>query len=84
MGLLGLLAFDFYTLNKHHFSFQQLLEIHGLSGLGLWVSSVVVAIGAAITPLLTSQTQAANVLKLLANIVGRIIGVDVSHLDFSP
>ena len=82
--LLGLLAFDFYTLNKHHFSFQQLLEIHGLSGLGIWVSSLAVAVGAAITPLLASQTQVTGIMKLLANVVGRIVGVDVSDLDFLP
>ncbi len=82
--LLGLLAFDFYVLNKWHFSFQQLLEIHGLSGMGIWLSSLGLALGAAITTLLSTEVQAAGILNLLVSAVGQIIGVDLGRVSFSP
>jgi hypothetical protein len=82
--LLGLLAFDFYVLNKWHFSFQQLLEIHGLSGMGIWLSSLGLALAAAITTLLSTEVQAAGILNLMVTAVGQIIGVDLSRVSFSP
>ncbi len=82
--LLGLLAFDFYVLKKWHFSFQQLLEIHGLSGLGIWLSSLIVAIGAVITPLLASDKTAGGLLNLLVTAVGKILGVDLGDVVVTP
>jgi hypothetical protein len=54
--LLGLFAFDFAVLRLAGFKDWRLLfELHGLPALGISLSSLAVAIGAAITTLLSSQ-----------------------------
>ena len=53
--LLGLVAFDYTTLRQGRLDWDMLFEVHGMTGVGVSVSSIVVAVGAAITTLLTSQ-----------------------------
>ncbi len=53
--LLGLLGFDYETLREGGRGVQMLLEVHGLPSLGISVSAILLAIGAALTTLLTSQ-----------------------------
>lgn len=53
--LLGLVAFDYATLRQGRLDWDMLFEVHGMTGVGVSVSSIVVAVGATITTLLTSQ-----------------------------
>ncbi|MGD8792354.1 MAG: hypothetical protein PVF47_07345 [Anaerolineae bacterium] len=53
--LLGLVAFDWSILRQGRYDWRMLFEVHGLPSVGVSVSSIVVAIGAAITTLMTSQ-----------------------------
>ena len=69
--LLGLVAFDFTILRREGFEWPMLFELHGLPSLGVSISSILVAIGAAITTLMTSQT--AELLKVaLTFIIPRV------------
>jgi hypothetical protein len=69
--LLGLVAFDFTILRREGFEWPMLFELHGLPSLGISISSILVAIGAAVTTLLTSQT--AELLKVaLTFIIPRV------------
>ena len=52
--LIGLVAGDYEILRKAGYRFADLLEIHRLSSLSAWASSLFVAISAAIATLLTS------------------------------
>lgn len=52
--LLGLVAGDYEILRKAGYKFSDLLEIHKLSSLSAWASSILVAISAAVAALLTS------------------------------
>ncbi|MEY3282876.1 MAG: hypothetical protein RIR86_889, partial [Acidobacteriota bacterium] len=52
--LIGLVAGDYEILRKAGYRFADLLEIHRLSSLSAWASSLLVAISAAIATLLTS------------------------------
>jgi len=60
--LLGLVAFDYAILRQGHYDWQMLFEVHGMTGVGVSVSSILVAVGAAATTLLTSQ--ATNLVSL--------------------
>lgn len=53
--LLGLVAFDYSILRQGRYDWQMLFEVHGLTSVGVSVSSILVAIGVAITTLMTSQ-----------------------------
>jgi hypothetical protein len=65
--LLGLVAFDYTILRQGYYDWQILFEVHGLTSVGVSVSSILVAIGAAVTTLMTSQTTSliAMALKFL-------------------
>jgi hypothetical protein len=52
--LLGLVAGDYETLRRSGLNWRHLIEVHNLSSLTVWGSSVLVAISAAITTLVTS------------------------------
>jgi hypothetical protein len=66
--LLGLMAFDYWTLREGKLrSWQMVFEIHGLTGVGVSISSILVAAGVAVTTLLT--TQATNLVSLALNYV---------------
>ena len=60
--LLGLLAFDYSTVQGDRTGFQLLLEIHGLRSLSLWTATLIAAIGTSAVTLLSSQ--AANLIGL--------------------
>jgi hypothetical protein len=64
--LVGLVAFDYRIVRKGGFNWPMLFDLHGLTGIGISVSSIVAAIGVAVTTLLSSQatTLASNALKL--------------------
>jgi hypothetical protein len=53
--LLGLVAFDYWTLRKNNRGWQMLFDVHGIAKLGISVSTILAAVGAAIVTLLTSQ-----------------------------
>jgi hypothetical protein len=52
--------------------------------MGIWLSSLGLALAAAITTLLSTEVQAAGILNLMVTAVGQIIGVDLSRVSFSP
>lgn len=52
--LMGLVAGDYEILRKAGYRFSDLLEVHRMSSLSAWASSMLVAISAAIATLLTS------------------------------
>ena len=54
--LLGLVAFDYWTLRQEKRDWQALFEVHSLTSLGISVSTILAAIGTAIVALMTSQT----------------------------
>jgi len=54
--LLGLVAFDYAILRQGRYDWQMLFEVHGLTSVGISVSSILVAIGATVTTLMTTQT----------------------------
>jgi hypothetical protein len=60
--LLGLVAFDYVILRQGRYDWQMLFEVHGITSVGLSVSTIVAAIGVALTTLLT--TQATNLIAL--------------------
>ncbi len=68
--LLGLVAGDYEILRRAGFKFSDLLEIHKFSSLSAWASTVVVAISAAITTLISSG--AAEVLSSVLKYMGVI------------
>jgi hypothetical protein len=74
--LLGLIAGDFETLRRAGFKMIHLLEIHKFSALSAWASSIIIAIGAAVSALIsTGATQMiASVLKFSGVLPG---GVDI-------
>lgn len=53
--LLGLIAGDYETLRRAGLGWRHLIDVHNLGALTAWGSSVLVAIGAAVTTLLTSN-----------------------------
>src|SRR5215217_6432288 len=53
--LLGLISGDYETLRRAGLSWRHLIGVHNLGSLVAWGSSVLVAVGAAITTLLTSE-----------------------------
>jgi hypothetical protein len=66
--LLGLVAFDYVTLQRGGYrDWRLLFEVHDLPSVGISVSSILVAIGAAVTTLLT--TQATNLVSLALRFV---------------
>jgi hypothetical protein len=66
--LLGLVAFDYVTLRQDgYYDWRLLFEVHGLPSVGVSISSILVATGAAITTLLT--TQATNLVGLALRFV---------------
>ena len=71
--LLGLLAFDYVTLRQGRYDWQILFEVHGLTFIGLSVSSILAAVGAAATALLTSQAT-----TLLNAVVNILLGKSIS------
>jgi len=62
--LLGLLAFDYAILRQGYYDWQMLFEVHGLTSVGISVSSILVAAGAAVTTLMTTQTTSLIALAL--------------------
>ena len=52
--LLGLVAGDYETLRKAGYRWKHLLEIHRFGALSAWASSVLIAIGAAVSALIAS------------------------------
>jgi hypothetical protein len=62
--LLGLLAFDYAILRRGYWDWQILFEVHGLRSVGISVSSILVAVGAAVTTLMTTQTTSLIALAL--------------------
>jgi len=62
--LLGLVAFDYAILRQGYYDWQIVLEVHGLTSVGVSVSSILVAIGAAVTTLMTSQATSLIALAL--------------------
>jgi hypothetical protein len=52
--LLGFLTGDYETLRRAGLGWRHLIDVHNLGSLAAWSSSVLVAIGAAVTTLLTS------------------------------
>lgn len=68
--LLGLVAGDYEILRRAGFKFSDLLEIHKFSSLSAWASTVVVAISAAVTTLLSSGT--AEILSSVLKFMGVI------------
>lgn len=68
--LLGLIAGDFETLRRAKFRFRHLLQFYRLTSLSAWASTIVVAVGAAATTLISSG--AAEVLTLALKQTGLI------------
>lgn len=66
--LLGLVAGDYETLRQADFRWKQLLEIHRVGALSAWASSVFIAVGAAVSALITSggAQLIASVIKFTA------------------
>jgi hypothetical protein len=62
--LLGLIAFDYTILRQGYYDWQILFEVHGLTSVGISVSSILVAVGAAVTTLMTTQTTSLIALAL--------------------
>lgn len=54
--LLGLIAFDYWTLRQEKRDWQALFDVHGFTYLGVSVSTILAAIATAIVTLLTTQT----------------------------
>jgi len=65
--VLGLFAFDYTIIKRSNYGWQMLFEIHGIGGIGLSISSILLAIGASVTTILTGQATKfiAMALKLL-------------------
>jgi len=55
--LLGLIAFDYMTLRQGYRDWQMLFELHGIPSVGVSLSTMLVAIGTAVTALFQAQTQ---------------------------
>jgi hypothetical protein len=64
--LVGLVAFDYRIVRKSGFDWPMLFELHGFTRIGISLSSILAAIGVAITGLLSSQatTLVSNALKM--------------------
>ena len=63
-ALLGLVAFDYTTMRRNGYDWQMLLEIHGLTGVGVQVSSILTAAGMAVVTLMTTQASTLVTLAL--------------------
>jgi len=68
--LLGLIAGDFETLRRANFRFRHLLQFYRLTSLSAWASTLIVAVGAAVTTLVSSG--AAEILTLALKQMGLI------------
>ena len=55
--LLGLIAFDYMTLRQGYRDWQMLFELHGIPSVGVSVSTILIAVGTAVTTLFQAQTQ---------------------------
>jgi hypothetical protein len=53
--MLGLFAFDYYTLRQGRYDWKILFQIHGLTPVSVSISTILAAVGVTITTLLTSQ-----------------------------
>ena len=70
MMLLGMVAADLSTMRSHGYKWSHLLDFYRLSSLSAWVSSVILAIAAAASALITSG--ATEILALAFKYVGVI------------
>lgn len=70
MMLLGMIAGDLSIMRAHGFKWRQLLDFYRLTSLSAWTSSVILAIAAAATTLITSE--ATHILTLAFKYVGVI------------
>jgi hypothetical protein len=73
--LLGLLAFDYGTIRKVGSNWESLLEIHGFLPLGIWTSSVAVALVTAIGNLIADPAKALELWDSALKIFLPIFGV---------
>jgi hypothetical protein len=66
--LLGLVAFDYPIVRKSGYDWQMVFDLHGLTRIGISLSSILAAIGVAITTLLSSQAASlvSNALQWIA------------------
>jgi hypothetical protein len=65
--LLGLVAFDYFNFRRAHYDWQMVLQVHGLTFVGISVSTILAAVGVTITTLLTAQ--ATGLVTNLLNLV---------------
>jgi hypothetical protein len=65
--LLGMVAFDYMTLRQGKLDWQMLFEVHGITQVGISISTILAAAGAAIITLLTTQTT--NLIGLALNFI---------------
>jgi hypothetical protein len=56
--LVGLVAFDYRSVRESGFDWPMLFDLHGFARIGISLSSILAAIGVAITGLLSSQASA--------------------------
>jgi len=73
--LLGLVAFDYFIVRQGRYDWQMLFEVHGMTSVGVSVSSILVAVGAAVTTLVTSQ--ATNLVTLALRFIIAPVSPDV-------